>query len=267
MKIYTHEGSFHADEIFAVATLKLINPKAEVVRTRDLSSVTDEDLVVDVGLKYDGIQYFDHHQSDNSLVHPNGIPMAAFGLVWATYGNQLVQYNEFAYKQVEQGLVSTIDAADNGMFLTHEQYNPYSLSHVISAMNHNDLNSYNQYQRFMEAVMLAMGILEREIGKALNDAVDFDYVCDVMEDAIGHVCFLPEYRNFRTVTHMFPHIHYVVFPTDTGEYRVQSTAKEWNLEPFTSNNPDFVFCHKSGFIFGTKTKETALELLQQHGIL
>lgn len=265
MKIYTHDSTFHADEVFAIATLLHIHEGAQIIRTRDLSTVTSEDIVVDVGLKYDGKQYFDHHQRDNSLVHPNGIPMAAFGLIWATYGNQLVQHNEFAYKQIENGLVSTIDAADNGMFLTHEQYNPYSLSQVISAMNCNDLNSHNQYQRFMEAVMLATGILEREISKALNDAVDFDYVCDAMEDAIGHVCYLPEWRNFRTVTYMFPHIHYVVFPTDNGEYRVQSTAEEWNVKPFTNSSSEFVFCHKSGFTFGTKSLELADELIDMHG--
>ena len=66
VKIITHSGSFHADEVFAVATLKLMLGKdfeIEVIRSRDKSDWDSGDYVVDVGGVYDpSRQRFDHHQ-------------------------------------------------------------------------------------------------------------------------------------------------------------------------------------------------------------
>ena len=35
MKVATHPGNFHADDVFAVAALELVHGPLEVVRTRD----------------------------------------------------------------------------------------------------------------------------------------------------------------------------------------------------------------------------------------
>ena len=47
--IVTHDGSFHADDVFAVATLLKLFPDANVIRTRDTSVIERADVVVDVG--------------------------------------------------------------------------------------------------------------------------------------------------------------------------------------------------------------------------
>lgn len=53
--VATHSGAFHADEIFAVATLMLALKKEEVfvVRTRDPKTYEKADFVIDVGGVYD----------------------------------------------------------------------------------------------------------------------------------------------------------------------------------------------------------------------
>ncbi|MDO8564969.1 MAG: MYG1 family protein, partial [bacterium] len=62
--IVTHEGKFHADDVFAVATLLLaLQDEAEVRRTRDEEDVASADIAVDVGGIYDAEKNrFDHHQ-------------------------------------------------------------------------------------------------------------------------------------------------------------------------------------------------------------
>ena len=55
MKIITHSGNFHPDEVLGVAALRILFGNTEVIRTRDLKIIegkSPEDIVIDVGLKY-----------------------------------------------------------------------------------------------------------------------------------------------------------------------------------------------------------------------
>lgn len=49
IRIATRNGSFHADDVFGVAVLMLLHPGAELVRTRDVSTIAAADFAVDVG--------------------------------------------------------------------------------------------------------------------------------------------------------------------------------------------------------------------------
>lgn len=69
MRIITHDGIFHADEIFAIALLHEVLGNCPVERTRNISAVdyTDVDVwIVDVGGIYDPQRnLFDHHHDKN----------------------------------------------------------------------------------------------------------------------------------------------------------------------------------------------------------
>ena len=56
-KLVTHNGSFHADDVFACALLALVleneDEKFEVIRTRDEKIIKEGDFVFDVGGIYD----------------------------------------------------------------------------------------------------------------------------------------------------------------------------------------------------------------------
>ena len=145
--IGTHDHVFHADDVFAVATLKLIYPDAKVIRTRDTQLLKSCDIMVDVGGGP-----FDHHhilnggggddvdgvgveevvgESDNNIPFPttavfreNGIPYASFGLVWKHYSSQAIRslYPDLDDDSVAQisrkidcFLIIPIDATDNGV--------------------------------------------------------------------------------------------------------------------------------------------------------
>ena len=47
--IATHNGSFHADDLFACATLKLLYSDATIIRTRDQALLDPADIVLDIG--------------------------------------------------------------------------------------------------------------------------------------------------------------------------------------------------------------------------
>lgn len=66
MKIITHDGMFHADEIFAIALLHQVLGECPVERKRNISAeeLQDPDIwVLDVGRTHDAeLHNFDHHQ-------------------------------------------------------------------------------------------------------------------------------------------------------------------------------------------------------------
>ena len=76
---FTHAGKFHADDVFATALLQIIRPDIRITR----GFVVPDDFD---GIVYDiGFGMFDHHQEPREY-RANGIPYAAFGLLWRVLG-------------------------------------------------------------------------------------------------------------------------------------------------------------------------------------
>src|ERR1035437_330046 len=154
-KLVTHNGSFHADDIFACATLILYLEKntkefsakggpascLEISRTRDEEVIKSGDYVFDVGGVYDPDKNrFDHHQPGGAGKHdnPRGKPWveyASFGLVWKKFGIELCG-NMKVVNLVNKVLVSPIDAGDNGIELIENKYDisPYFLHQAFDSM-------------------------------------------------------------------------------------------------------------------------------------
>lgn len=65
VKIITHSGKAHADELLACAMISIaMGGAVEIVRTNSLpEDLNNEDFVVDFGGAYDGQRLFDHHQN------------------------------------------------------------------------------------------------------------------------------------------------------------------------------------------------------------
>ena len=172
MQIATHPGNFHADEVFAIAALRLADGPAEVVRTRDEAALAAADVRVDVGGRSDpATGDFDHHQRGGAGERPNGIRYASFGLVWRHVCERLAGGAEAA-ASIDERIVQGVDANDTGQTITEslvEGVRPMTVSGVIAAMNaawDEDLTPAEEDARFEEAVALATGILERELAGA-----------------------------------------------------------------------------------------------------
>ena len=77
--VITHSGEFHADDVFAVAILSFLK-EIKLTRTRDIGVLNDDTIIVDIGGKYDGKRYFDHHQGLKEK-RDNGSSYASAGLI------------------------------------------------------------------------------------------------------------------------------------------------------------------------------------------
>lgn len=238
--IVTHDGGFHADDAFAVATLLLHGDRerhrvfeahqhsvsfrgnAEVVRTRDPKIIASGDFVVDVGGEYDETQNrFDHHQPGGAGARNNTIPYAAFGLVWKKFGASVCGSADIAAR-VDEKLVQPIDAADNGVSLG--SYDgapafPYVIQNAVFAFE----PSWNEKARsldegFNEARTFAQKILEREIIHARDAALGEERVraaYDAAEDK--RIIVLDEKYEWREVLIGKPEPLFVIMFDRRGE--------------------------------------------------
>jgi len=277
--IATHNGNFHADDVFSVAALKNIFPSFKLVRTRDLDLIARADIVLDVGGEYDAdADRFDHHQRGGAGERENGIPYSSFGLIWKKYGLEICQGNQDVANAVDAGLVSTIDAIDCG----HGEgvYKGISLSQTISMFNPTWQEDSHFDECFDEAVDFASRVLARFIASAHGGTSAKAIVADAIDNAEDpRVIVLEKYTPWkRTVQALSEEALYMVYPSMSGHWRIQtvpvelgsfenrkSLPKEWaglsddELKEVTGID-DAMFCHNGLFIAGAESFESTMKM-------
>ena len=277
--IVTHNGNFHADDVFSIAALKSIFSSIKLIRTRDLELIGKADIVVDVGGEYDvDTDRFDHHQRGGAGERENGIPYSSFGLIWQKYGLEICQGNKDVAKAVDKGLVSTIDAIDCG----HVEgiYEGISLSQTIGMFNPTWQEDGHVDECFDEAVDFASRILARFIASANGGISAKEIVAKAIECAEDpRVIVLEKYTPWkRTVHALSEEALYVVYPSQTGQWRIQtvpvelgsfedrkSLPKQWaglsdNALQKVTDIDDAMFCHNGLFIAGAESFESTMKM-------
>lgn len=285
MKIVTHSGNFHTDDVFGVATLLFVYPDYEVVRSRDEQIISSADIVVDVGGVYDPSKLrFDHHQIGGALTRENTIPYASFGLVWKEYGEKVSGSKEVA-DELERDLVLAIDAIDNGVSVSvpvFDGVSEYTIGDFFGSYKTNKDSEELLYKTFMEMVVVAQGILAREINKAKTKIENRKIVEDVYQksadkkiiDLTGYDFGFGSYGPVL-LSHSEP--IYVVHPHG-DKFAVRALPLDMNTFENKKGFPeswrgktaaDFeaasgvqgaYFAHKSGYLIVATSKEAALEL-------
>lgn len=128
-RIATHNGKFHADEVFAVTLLRQLPQyqSAEIVRSRDPEVLKTADIVVDVGGVYDPETHrYDHHQPEfkDSFSRNFKTLLSSAGLVYKHFGREILKVRapeltdsqiEALYEHVYESFVEAFDANDNGI--------------------------------------------------------------------------------------------------------------------------------------------------------
>ena len=175
MQVATHDGSFHADEVFAIAALSLLGEPLDVVRTRDRDVLAGADLRVDVGFRFDpDAGDYDHHQREFGETRDNGVGYAAFGLFWRRFGARICDGDGEVAGGVDVTLVQAVDAGDTGLQLTQsliDGVRPMTVNAIIGGFNarwDETLAPAEERARFDAAVDLARGILTREIASVAS---------------------------------------------------------------------------------------------------
>ncbi|MCZ4491510.1 MAG: hypothetical protein QOH30_201 [Baekduia sp.] len=289
MKVATHPGNFHADDVFAIAVLGLTaDGPLEIVRTRDEAIQDAADARVDVGGRSDpATGDFDHHQKGGAGERDNGIRYASFGLVWRAYGEQLTGDAEGA-ASIDERLVQGVDANDTGQTIVRslvEGVRPMTVSGVIAAMNpawDESLTPEQEDARFAEAVAVATRIVQDE----LAGSAAFRRAHQLVHDAIGRaddprIIELDRNMPWReAVVTTAPEALFVVYPKADG-WGMQAVPKALGAFDNRRDLPaawaglsgdelaaasgvdDAVFCHAARFYASAQSREGITALAAQ----
>ena len=284
--VATHDGVFHADEVFAVATLKRLYRDKEVVviRTRNESEYKYADVIVDVGSRYDAIKYFDHHQRDFNEARSDGsrTPYSSAGLIWLHFGLQLCEGDAYLWQILDKELFEHIDAIDNGV--KHPGVDA-SYSRLIGGYNpswYEDADDAARLKAFHRAVEVAGDILENKLRYAKGEELALEVVRGAKQLFDGRVLVLERFAPWaQIVLNEMPEVLYVVFPASDGSWRIQATAREFgsyelkqalpakwrglNEKALISAIGEDVrarFCARNGFIAGAHDYDSIMRMAQ-----
>lgn len=267
---FTHSGKFHADDVFSAALLLYLNPEITIIRG---NKVPDDykGLVFDIGRGQ-----YDHHQKD-SRVRENGVPYAAFGLLWEALGAEILGA-ELAEK-FDESFVQPLDNNDN----TGEKN---ELATLIGNFNPGWDSKGSNDQAFFQAVSVAGMILENKFERYRGNERADKRVEEVLEEhqrALKTGDTLAENTNILVLPEFIPcqkrlsetSIAFVIFPSNRGGYCIQPQKKEYSMNYKCSFPSQWlglegeeliaatglesaVFCHKGGFLMTCGTLEDSL---------
>jgi len=289
-KLITHNGSFHADDIFACAALILMLEKEgisfEIIRTRDEEIIRTGDIVFDVGGIYDAEKNrFDHHQPGGAGKRDNGIEYSSFGLVWKKFGMKLCE-DPKVVDLIDKKLGMPIDAWDNGFDLITNKYSevsPYLIQHIFFAMSPTwREEDSDKDEIFLKCVEIAKNVLSREIKVAQDTVLAENKVISFYNNTTDkRIIILDNNYPFEFILHSYPEPIFVIYPRKTdnswGAKAIKKDIKTFNnrkdfpiiwgglqneeLKKITGVS-DAVFCHRGLFMAVAKTKEGAIKLAQ-----
>ena len=266
---WTHNGKFHADDVFSAALLLYLNPEIRIFRGNQVP----EDFT---GVVFDiGRGRYDHHQKD-SRIRENGIPYAAFGLLWEGLGAGIL--GEELAEKFDESFVQPLDNNDN----TGEKN---ELASLIGSFNPAWDSEDNNDEAFFQAVSVAGMILnhkfERYLGNERADQRVNELLKAKEEQSLenaedSRILVLPEFipcqkRLSET------QIAFVIFPSNRGGYCIQPQKKEYSMNYKCSFPSEWLgldgdelvqatglesasFCHKGGFLMTMGALEDALEV-------
>lgn len=257
-KAFTHGGRFHADDVFCAALLTILNEEIQIERGYQVPEHYDG-LVFDIGFGE-----FDHHQ-ENKEIRENGVPYAAFGLLWREFGKQLL--NEEQAKRFDEKFIQPIDLADN-------TGTKNEIADIIGSFNPSWSEQLDGDLCFHKAKEFAMQILRRKFQYYSDEEKANEIVEEAMKQSKGEVLVLPQFVPWKRKV-VGTSIKYVVFPSMRGGFNAQAVPK-------TEDNPELVvpfpeswrgksdsalqmesgidqltFCHASGFLLVADTLEGA----------
>lgn len=246
--LVTHSGTFHADDVLAVALFKYFkkDEKFNVIRIpHNTTTFEKDDILIDIGLEYDGVSKFDHHQYKHG--------MSACALIWIN----IKQSCKVSSSYIDQ-LVKEVSDADVGL----DKQSQWHYSGLIAKMNNRNPNDdAEQYKRFMSAVDYTNVIID----SVYSDSLEMAYTEKWIKEApiVNKVLKLPKYlRGWNNVVCEINKpkvtIELVIWPSLKNE-----SDESWYIQvvPVNPNSYDLVrepllfsrqnnmrFIHPNGFL-------------------
>lgn len=259
---FTHGGSFHSDDVFSTALLKYLFPNIEITRGFDVPENYD-------GIVYDiGFGEYDHHQKDKRI-RENGVPYAAFGLLWDKFGTRIL--SEEAAKRFDETFIQQLDYSDN----TGERN---IMADAIGSFNPDWDSSEDKDEAFKKAVEVAYEILSRRLNVIKSAERAEKLVNELVEkNEDKEYLILPKYTPWKKVICGTESIIFVIYPSNRGGYNVQGVPMKEETNDLRCPFPEkwrgaseeairaesgiegIRFCHTSGFLIAVNNIETAIK--------
>jgi uncharacterized UPF0160 family protein len=285
MRAGTHSGKFHADEVMATAILREIFD-LEVVRSRDPDELKDLDIIYDIG---EG--EFDHHQMDKRY-RDNGIPYAAYGLIWERFGRDVIRMQddglseenlEYLFHELDDMLIQGIDAADNGVRTTKTIIPTLNITAIISKFNPTWDSGLDEESSFNEAVDLASSVFKNVLRQKLSVVYAEEHVRSAyLKRTVPELLILDKPYPWNELLNQIDEekqIVYVISP-DHGQYIIQTVRRSdggyGDVKPLpqswagkrdaelcaVTGTEDAVFCHADRFIAGARSLESIMKMAE-----
>ncbi len=280
----THNGTMHADEVFATAFLSLYFGSFKVIRVSEVPiDISPNTLVYDIGKGK-----FDHHQSD-ARVRDNGIKYSSFGLLFEEFGidflkKMKLKNTKAIYNYFVKDFIEGIDAIDNGIFPdVKANYKVKTVSDIIKIYNPSYLSNDSEDGQFIKVVNLAESILTEELKNVVGKVEAASKVKKLLNKTKGPLLILDEYLPYEeTVLTSLAgkKIKFVIYPSNRGGFGIKTVPisttdktsrvyfpKSWgglsnsDLEEVTGIKGS-LFCHTNRFLMTASTLDTAKKLAE-----
>ncbi len=279
MKVGTHSGTFHADDVLAFALIqRFVDSDAEVVRTRDRGLLDTCDIVIDVGGEYSPeAMRFDHHQKSYQG------PCSSAGMVldWLA---STARVDPGLADHLRARMVDYVDAVDTGR--EAPRLDVPCFARIVEALGNCAESADGQHDAFLKGAEVARLMLEGlELGyNAVCRAREAVLASMAHAEASGssvieldaYYAWKQPYFEAGGASHP---TEYVLFPSDDSTWKIvaipprlgmfeqkRSLPSSWagkmngELEAATGV-PGSIFCHKNRFIAVFSTREGAHEAL------
>lgn len=264
----THGGKFHADDVFSTALLKIMNPAIKIIRAFEVPQDFDG-IVFDIGYGK-----FDHHQ-ESAEVRENGLPYAAFGLLWREFGVSIIGAglsSEQAAKEADhfdEKFIQPLDESDNTGCGNQ-------LAGIIASFNPNWDSKESPDQCFEEAVDFAAVILKKQFDSIMSVQSARELVETALADSKDNIVILPEFAPWKMVLVPSDAV-FVVYPSQRGGYSAQVIPADLETKEAKCDFPEewagkneeeiqeisgirtLTFCHKGRFLISAGSLDDVIK--------
>lgn len=284
MKIGTHNGLHHPDDVIACSILKKIYDNVDIIRSRNFQELDQCSILIDVGNKYQPPKYFDHHHK-NGPRRDNGVPFSSCGLIWKHYGKEFIskilsgvqlsfQDIDEIFTIIDNTVILYVDKVDN-QIITPEKT---SICEYVMMLNDNGSidsfykaldvmsNYFEQLIKYEYNKISSKKYILKLSEKAINDGLNYiilEYELDISglkeENNIDFVIY-PSSDKKTIILKCLPYDNNPLIPRFIFEEKWRGLRGE-QITQAGSEVDSVIFVHHQGFCGGAKTIEGAIAMI------
>lgn len=239
IKVGVHDGNHHADDILAISLLQTLYSDFDflITRTRDEAMLAKCDIVIDVGRRYDGVKYFDHHHDANLK--------CSVSLLW-----EAIVKDEFPfeYEFINELVLDAVSDLDTDMGRANEIRGDNTAYYNINALLF-DMNILDGNEGFESALLIGRLFWKAILKKAHRQKQESVYI-DFAQQVNPETIFVSEgisvNSHKKQLTAMgvkfviIPHLHTTRFVLSSVDSRKFPLVIEKMVNPYFFHNSAFM---------------------------